>query len=169
MYRVVKGNVPSRGDFFEFRDDIWCMLEKCWKFDPTQRPSTQDLSLYFNILSARRLDYTFSRSPDLADGGHQQLLSPRITRRCSTALCLPNPRAILHTISVRSQGISGFLCTPRRRSKSFSEGLVHSLSVDAAPYPCQWKNCQAQFDVLIDCQVHELRHKQALIDKNFAP
>jgi hypothetical protein len=166
MYQVAKGNVPSPGDYSELGDNVWCILQGCWKPDPTQRPSIQSFSLNFNILAARRLDNEFSRFADVAYDGHQQPFPPPVTRRSRTSICFSKPRAILHTFSVRSQGISCLFCTAL--SKSFSEGSMNSLTADAAPYPCQWENCQAQFDVLVECQAHELRHKQALIGERSA-
>jgi hypothetical protein len=161
MYLVAKGKVPSREDYSELGDDIWCIFQQCWTPNPTQRPSIQNLSLDLNILAARRLDRASSPFPDVAHDVPQRLLSPRVTRCSSAAVCFSKPRAILHTFSLRTHGISCLLCM--RLSKSSSEGNENTLT---SPYPCQWENCQAQFDLLVDCQAHELRHKQATIDKH---
>jgi serine/threonine protein kinase len=56
LLKVANGGLPQRQDYCrEISDNVWCILLKCWNFDPAGRPSMQDLPVQFNAIAAARL------------------------------------------------------------------------------------------------------------------
>jgi hypothetical protein len=47
---VMRGGKPKHEVYPAISHSTWAMLERCWHTDPTQRPSMEDLSVFFGTL-----------------------------------------------------------------------------------------------------------------------
>jgi hypothetical protein len=51
---VSNGALPQRNDYPGIPDNIWQILQACWKADPAHRPSMQHLTQRFDVIAAPR-------------------------------------------------------------------------------------------------------------------
>jgi hypothetical protein len=155
IFKVTNRNLPLREDYSEISPEIWSLLEKCWQFDPVQRPSMQRVSFELDFNAARRSNHRLSV---IEPGKNLHQLTSN-----STAVFFSRSHMIPH---VRNQVHARVLNTARRRTISLS--INFDSKPTSAPYPCQWVGCCYQFNALKDCQDHELYHEIS-IDNSLYP
>ncbi|KDQ50917.1 hypothetical protein JAAARDRAFT_141208 [Jaapia argillacea MUCL 33604] len=131
---VANGGLPSRKVYKDISDPIWDVLTRCWRQDPSHRPSMDAISLFFDVAV---------KQPDrLADPDLQSALSARKS---------PQPFDYRSSfVTVRPRG--------RSRGAPYPVWERPPALPPPSPYPCKWPKCQYGFSTLDDCQSHESKH-----------
>lgn len=138
---VMRGGRPQRQP--GIKDSVWSILQQCWLPEPTQRPSMESLSLYFDLMSS---DTPSLRALPISD-------TQSMTSHEADALYF-QPWAS-HDMS--SQPMSG--SQDNDSNRRYVPQSNENTRPPAIPrYFCHWSSCSGGFSTFCEYQIHEALH-----------
>jgi serine/threonine protein kinase len=132
---VMSGGRPKHETYPAIGYGIWTMLEQCWNTEPAQRPSMEDLSVFFGVMLSKPLSGSTDCFMTADELGALPLVANNRPRR--TILTSRDPNGGFESLSDRN------LTHPAKSQRT-----------------CRWPSCNAGFGSFCEHPDHEVFHHE---------